>query len=80
MQALRILCCPVWKCVLLYGSRFAEVFRTVGLTAAGETVKFRITVYLGYFIIQPVASQHTKMAVVISSATACGLASHNDSP
>ena len=65
---------------LLYRSRFAQVIGTVGFAAADEAIEVRITAYLGYFIIQPVASQHTEMAMVIGTAAAFGKCSHSDSP
>lgn len=60
-------------------SRVAEVFNTVGLTAAGEAIEFRVIAYGGYFIIQPVTSQHTEMAMVVGTAAAFGRCNHCDS-
>ena len=65
--------------LLFYRCRFAQVFSAVGLAAAGETIEFRVTAYPGYFIIQPVAFQHTEMAVVIGAAAAFGICSHSSS-
>ncbi len=71
---------PLNRALLLYRSRFAQVIGAVGFAAAGEAVEFRITAYLGYFIVQPVASQHTEMAMVIGAAAAFGKCRHSDSP
>ena len=65
---------------LLYRSRFTQVFSAAGLAAAGEAIEFRITAYLGYFIIQPVTSQHTEMPMVIGPAAAFCIGSHVDLP
>ncbi len=62
---------------LFYRSRFTQVFGAVCFTSAGKTVEFRITAYCGYFIVQPVAFQHTEMAMVIGAAAAFDIGSHN---
>ncbi len=68
------------RAVLLYRSRFTQIFSAVGFAAAGEAIEFRIIANLGYFVKQPVTFQHTEMAMVISAAAACGCGSHGDSP
>jgi hypothetical protein len=65
---------------LLYGSRVAQIFGAICLAAAGETIEFWITAYLGNFIINPVTSQHTEMAMVIGAAAAFCVGCHGSSP
>ena len=50
--------------------RFAEVVSTVGLTAAGETIKLGIVAYIGNFCMHSVTAQHAEMTVVISTTPA----------
>ena len=57
--------------------RITQIFRTVGLAAAGETVKFRIAADGGDFISQQVASQHAEMPMVLGAAAAGGFRRHD---
>jgi hypothetical protein len=65
---------------LLYRSRFTQIFRAVGLSAAGEAIEFRISGDIYNFIKQPVTSQHAEMAMVIGAAAAFRIGSHRHSP
>jgi hypothetical protein len=55
---------PLQYVLLFYLCRVAQVFSTIGFAAAGETVKLRITGYLGDLVMQSVTPQHTEMAMV----------------
>ena len=56
--------------------RFTEVVGTVGLAAAGETIKLGIAGYTGNFSMHSVAAQHAEMAVVISTTPALSRGFH----
>ena len=57
-------------CGLLYGGRFAQVLSAVSLSAAGKAIEFRVTAYLGNFIVQPFTSQHAEMSMMVGAAAA----------
>jgi len=56
--------------------RFTKIVFTIGLTPAGETIKLRITGHLGNLIMQPITAQHAEMGMLITSASAFRLISH----
>ena len=60
-------------------ANYTQIFSTVGLTAAGETVKFWIAADDCNFISQQVASQHAEMPMVLGAAAAGTFCCHSNS-
>ena len=61
---------------LFYFGWFAEILRTVGLSAAGETIILGITGGFGYFFVFSVAAEHAEMSVMIGATGAFFLLFH----